>query len=274
MEEYLKVLKDVRKNGVIKSTDRERTRVSTRSQLGAMMRFDLEGRVLPVVTTKKIHLRSVIYELLWFLRGDSNIKFLNDNGVTIWDEWADDNGELGPIYGVQWRSWPLPNGESLDQLTKVMQQVQAKPFSRQNVVSAWNAGQIDDMALPPCPTLFQFHGRPGNRLSLQLYQRSADMFLGVPFNITSYSLLLSMVAHVLGMIPHEVIHMLGDYHIYLNHMDQVDTQLKRKPRPLPTLVLPEELRGQGPEALYVIKYDDIKIKRYKPHPSIAGKVAV
>jgi thymidylate synthase len=231
------------------------------------MRFDLsEG--FPLVTTKKLHLRSIIHELLWFLTGDTNIKYLKDNGVSIWDEWADENGDLGPVYGHQWRSWPTPNGDTVDQISNIIHQIKNTPESRRIIVSAWNVAEVDNMALPPCHCLFQFYVADG-KLSCQLYQRSADVFLGVPFNIASYALLTHMVAQVCGLEAGEFVHTLGDAHLYSNHIEQTDLQLTRSPMPLPRLTLNSKVTD-----LFDFTYDDIAIAGYESHPHIKGAVAV
>ena len=231
------------------------------------MRFDL-NQGFPLVTTKKLHLRSIVHELLWFLQGSTNVKYLRDNGVTIWDEWADASGELGPVYGYQWRSWPTPSGAHVDQIAQVVAQIRANPDSRRLVVSAWNVADIPRMALAPCHALFQFYVADG-RLSCQLYQRSADIFLGLPFNIASYSLLTMMVAQVTGLTPHEFIHTVGDAHLYLNHVEQAQTQLAREPRPLPRMKLNPEVKD-----LFAFKYEDFTLEGYEPHPAIKAPVAV
>jgi len=249
-------------------TDRhDRTGVGTRSVFGHQMRFDL-SRGFPLLTTKKLHLRSIIHELLWFLKGDTNIAYLKDNGVRIWDEWADENGDLGPVYGYQWRSWPDPKGGSVDQIANVLEQIRRSPQSRRLVVSAWNPAQVDDMQLPPCHCLFQFYVANG-RLSCQLYQRSADIFLGVPFNIASYALLLSMVAQVTGLKPGEFVHTLGDAHLYSNHLAQAEQQLERAPKAPPRLNLNPKVND-----LFDFQFDDIEIADYQPHPHIKAEVAV
>ena len=245
----------------------DRTGVGTRSIFGAQMRFDLSVK-FPIVTTKKIHIRSVIYELLWFLRGDTNVKFLRDNGVHIWDEWADENGDLGPVYGHQWRSWPGKDGEAIDQLGNVVDQIKTNPYSRRHIVVAYNPAEVDDMALPPCHALFQFYVAEG-RLSCQLYQRSADMFLGVPFNISSYALLTMMVAQQCGLKLGDFIWTGGDVHIYNNHIEQVNTQLQRIPYTLPTM---EILRK--PATLFDYNYEDFELVDYKFHPAIPAPIAV
>ncbi|WP_085920241.1 thymidylate synthase [Halomonas sp. CSM-2] len=249
-------------------TDRhDRTGVGTRSVFGHQMRFDL-SRGFPLLTTKKLHLRSIIHELLWFLKGDTNIAYLKDHGVRIWDDWADENGDLGPVYGYQWRSWPDPKGGSVDQIANVLEQIRTSPQSRRLIVSAWNPAQVDDMQLPPCHCLFQFYVANG-RLSCQLYQRSADIFLGVPFNIASYALLLSMVAQVAGLEPGEFVHTLGDAHLYSNHLAQAEQQLGRTPNAPPRLNLNPEVND-----LFDFQFDDIEIVDYQPHPHIKAAVAV
>ncbi len=265
MKQYLEVLDYTLKNGVKKE---DRTGVGTLSIFGWQMRFNLQDG-FPLLTTKKLHTRSIFYELLWFIRGDSNIKYLNEHNVHIWDNWADKNGDLGPIYGHQWRKWTSKEGE-IDQLQQVIESIKNNPTSRRHIVSAWNVGDLPKMKLPPCHILYQFYVDPVNkRLSLQLYQRSADLFLGVPFNIASYSLLLSMVAQVTGYTPFEFIHTLGDAHIYLNHIEQVKLQLSRTPRKLPKLKLNTEIKN-----LFDFKYEDISIEDYNPHPHIKGEIAV
>ena len=265
MQAYLDLLRDVLETG----TERmDRTGTGTRSVFGRQTRYDLADG-FPLVTTKKVHTRSVIHELLWFLKGDSNVRYLQDNGVRIWNEWADpDTGDLGPVYGVQWRSWGAPDGATIDQFAQVIDNIKTNPLSRRHIVSAWNVADIPDMALPPCHTLFQFYV-DGPRLSLQLYQRSADLFLGVPFNIASYSLLLMMVAQATGYQPGEFVHTLGDAHIYANHMEQVAEQLSRKPRPLPQMKL-----NSAVEDVFDFTYDDFELVDYDPHPAIKGLVAV
>ena len=265
MKQYLELLDYTLKHGVKKE---DRTGVGTLSIFGWQMRFNLQDG-FPLLTTKKLHTRSIFYELLWFIKGETNIKFLNDNKVTIWDEWADENGDLGPIYGHQWRKWTSKEGE-IDQLKNVIESIKNNPTSRRHIVSAWNVGDLPKMKLPPCHILYQFYVDPVNkRLSLQLYQRSADLFLGVPFNIASYALLLSMVAQVTGYTPYEFVHTLGDAHIYLNHIEQVKLQLTREPRKLPKLVLNPDVK-----CLFDFKYEDIKIEDYNPHPHIKGEIAV
>ena len=264
MQQYLELLRYVRDNGVRKA---DRTGTGTLSTFGWQMRFRLADG-FPVVTTKKLHLRSIIHELLWFLAGDSNIRYLKENGVSIWDEWADDNGDLGPIYGVQWRSWPAPDGRRIDQISQVLDQLRGNPDSRRHIVTAWNPAEIDNMGLPPCHVLFQFYVAEG-RLSCQLYQRSADIFLGVPFNIASYALLTHMVAQVTGLEPGEFIHTLGDAHLYLNHVEQADIQLAREPLPLPTLRL-----NPAVDDLFAFRFEDIELEGYQAHPHIPAPVAV
>lgn len=245
----------------------DRTGTGTRSVFGYQMRFDLsEG--FPLLTTKKLHLKSIIHELLWFLKGDTNVKYLQDNGVRIWNEWADENGDLGHVYGYQWRSWPDYNGGFIDQITEAVETIKKNPDSRRIIVSAWNVADLPDMKLPPCHALFQFYVADG-RLSLQLYQRSADCFLGVPFNIASYALLLMMVAQVTGLRPGEFIHTLGDAHIYRNHFSQVEEQLSREPRKLPRMVLNPDVKD-----IFSFTYDDFRLEDYDPLPHIAGKVSV
>lgn len=264
MKQYLDLMKDILDNGSRKT---DRTGTGTFSVFGRQLRFDLnEG--FPLVTTKKLHLRSIIYELLWFLNGDTNIKYLNDNGVTIWDEWADENGELGPVYGSQWRSWPAPNGKSIDQISKVLDQIKNKPDSRRHIVSAWNPAEVDNMALPPCHALFQFYVADG-RLSCQLYQRSADYFLGVPFNIASYALLTNMVAQQCDLNPGEFVWTGGDVHLYTNHIEQAQTQLSREPYPLPQLRIKRK-----PPTLFDYQFEDFEIVNYQSHPSIKAPIAV
>lgn len=264
MNQYEILLKYVRDNGVQKT---DRTGTGTISIFGYQMRFDLQ-KGFPLLTTKKIHLKSVIHELLWFLQGSSNIKYLNDNGITIWDEWADENGDLGPVYGTQWRNWPLPNGEHIDQIKQVINSIKNNPDSRRLIVSAWNVAEVADMALPPCHLLFQFYVADG-KLSCQMYQRSADMFLGVPFNIASYSLLTMMFAQVCGLQPGEFIHTFGDTHIYLNHLEQVDLQLSRTPKPYPTMTLNSSVKD-----IFSFKYEDFTLTDYDPYPSIKAPIAV
>jgi len=264
VQQYLDLMRHVRDNGVLKG---DRTGTGTRSVFGCQMRFDL-GRGFPLLTTKKVHLKSVIYELLWFLRGDSNIAYLQAHGVRIWNEWADEHGDLGPVYGRQWRSWPTADGRTIDQISQVVEQIAANPNSRRLIVSAWNVGDVERMALPPCHCFFQFYVAEG-RLSCQLYQRSADIFLGVPFNIASYALLTMMVAQVSGLAPGEFVHTFGDAHLYLNHLDQVDEQLQRTPLELPRLHLNPEV-----EDIFAFRYEDFRLEGYEAHPHIAAPVAV
>nr|WP_301583389.1 thymidylate synthase [Halomonas alkaliantarctica] len=261
---YLDLMRTVLEQGVDRN---DRTGVGTRSVFGHQMRFDL-SRGFPLLTTKKLHLRSIIHELLWFLKGDTNIGYLKENGVRIWDEWADENGDLGPVYGYQWRSWPAPSGGSVDQISSVLAQIRTTPQSRRLIVSAWNPGQVDEMKLPPCHCLFQFYVANG-RLSCQLYQRSADIFLGVPFNIASYALLLAMVAQVTGLEPGEFVHTLGDAHLYSNHLEQAQEQLGRTPKAPPRLVLNPQVTN-----LFDFTFDDIHIDGYESHPHIKAQVAV
>ena len=264
MQQYLNLLDRILTEGT-KKTDR--TGTGTISIFGNQMRFDM-SKGFPLLTTKKLHLKSIIYELLWFLQGDTNVKYLQDHGVRIWNEWADENGELGPIYGHQWRSWPGHNGEPIDQIKKVVEQIKNTPDSRRMIVSAWNVADIDDMKLPPCHCFFQFYVADG-KLSLQLYQRSADTFLGVPFNIASYALLLLMVAQVTGLEPGDFIHTTGDTHLYLNHIEQARLQLTRTPRPLPQMKLNPDVKD-----LFSFKYEDVQLEGYDPWPHIAAKVSV
>ncbi|SOC57599.1 thymidylate synthase [Chromohalobacter canadensis] len=264
MQPYLDLMRHVLDNGVEKS---DRTGTGTRSVFGHQMRFDLADG-FPLVTTKKLHLRSIIHELLWFLRGDTNIAYLKDNSVRIWDAWADENGDLGPVYGYQWRSWPRPDGGHVDQIANVVEQIKRNPDSRRLIVSAWNPALVDDMALPPCHALFQFYVADG-RLSCQLYQRSADIFLGVPFNIASYALLTHMIAQACDLAPGEFIHTLGDAHLYLNHLDQAHLQLGREPRALPRLWLNPAVKD-----VFAFTFEDIAIEDYEPHPHIKAEVAV
>ena len=264
MKQYLDLLRRIKEEGVIKT---DRTGTGTKSVFGHQMRFNLADG-FPLVTTKKCHLKSIIYELLWFLKGETNIKYLQENGVRIWNEWADENGDLGHVYGYQWRSWPDYKGGHIDQISQVIEQIKNNPDSRRLLVSAWNVAEVDEMALPPCHLLFQFYVADG-KLSLQLYQRSADCFLGVPFNIASYSLLLLMVAQVCGLEPGEFVHTTGDTHLYLNHMEQTDLQLTREPRPLPQMRLNPEVKN-----IFDFKYEDFELLNYDPHPHIKGVVAV
>ncbi|MBU0654726.1 MAG: thymidylate synthase [Gammaproteobacteria bacterium] len=264
MKQYLDLMRHVRDHGVKKE---DRTGTGTVSVFGYQMRFDL-GEGFPVVTTKKLHLRSIIHELLWFLQGDTNIRYLKENGVSIWDEWADENGDLGPVYGYQWRNWPTPDGRHIDQIAQVIQQLKNNPDSRRIIVSAWNVADVDNMALPPCHAFFQFYVAEG-RLSCQLYQRSADIFLGVPFNIASYALLTLMMAQVTGLKPGEFVHTLGDAHLYLNHLQQTDLQLSREPYPLPQLKINPDVTD-----LFDFKYEDFELLGYEHHPHIKAPVAV
>ena len=264
MQQYLDLMTRVINEGTLKS---DRTGTGTKSVFGHQMRFDLsEG--FPCITTKKLHLRSIIHELLWFLKGDTNIKYLKDNGVRIWDEWADKNGDLGHVYGYQWRSWPTPDGRHIDQITQVINQIKNTPDSRRMIVSAWNVGEIEEMALPPCHAFFQFYVADG-KLSCQLYQRSADIFLGVPFNIASYALLTMMIAQVCNLKLGEFVHTLGDAHIYSNHFEQTELQLSRGPRPLPKMTINPQVKS-----IFDFKYEDFQLEDYDPHPHIKGKVAV
>lgn len=264
MRQYLGLMKDILDNGTRKT---DRTGTGTLSVFGRQLRFNLaEG--FPLVTTKRLHLRSIIYELLWFLKGDTNIQYLNDNGVTIWDEWADEKGELGPVYGSQWRSWPTPDGTHIDQISKVLEQIKNKPDSRRHIVSAWNPAEVDKMALPPCHALFQFYVADG-KLSCQLYQRSADYFLGVPFNIASYALLTCMVAHQCDLEPGEFVWTGGDVHLYANHLEQVKLQLSREPFALPRLQI-----RRKPATLFDYQFEDFEIVGYQFHPSIKAPIAV
>ena len=264
MKQYLSLLQDVLNNGTQKS---DRTGTGTRSIFGHQMRFDLSAG-FPLVTTKKLHLRSIIYELLWLLRGETNIQYLNDNKVSIWDEWADEQGDLGPVYGKQWRSWSTLDGGAIDQITEVIESIRTNPNSRRHIVSAWNVADVAQMALPPCHLLFQFYVSEG-KLSCQLYQRSADLFLGVPFNIASYALLTMMIAQVAGLAAGEFIHTFGDAHIYDDHLQQVQLQLTREPRALPTMKLNAEVTD-----LFAFTYDDFCIENYAPHPRISASVSV
>ena len=264
MKQYLNLLKHIKENGVKKE---DRTGTGTLSVFGHQMRFDLsEG--FPCITTKKLHLKSIIIELLWFLQGDTNIAYLKENNVRIWDDWADENGDLGPVYGYQWRSWPDGKGGTIDQIKKLVQSLKNNPDSRRHIVSAWNVADVDNMALPPCHTMFQFYVADG-KLSCQLYQRSADTFLGVPFNIASYALLTMMLAQVCDLKAGEFIHTFGDAHIYSNHMEQIELQLERKPRVLPTMAINPKVKD-----LFAFKYEDFELKNYDPHPHIKGAVAV
>lgn len=264
MQNYLELMRFVRDNGVKKD---DRTGTGTLSIFGYQSRYDLSDS-FPLLTTKKIHLKSIIYELLWFLKGESNIRYLQDHKVRIWNEWADEDGELGPVYGVQWRSWRGADGETIDQIAEVVEQIKKNPNSRRLIVSAWNVAEIDKMALPPCHTFFQFYVNQG-RLSCQLYQRSADIFLGVPFNIASYSLLTMMIAQVCGLEPGEFVHTLGDAHLYLNHLEQADLQLSRTPRKLPKMRLNPTIKS-----IFNFTYNDFELSGYDPYPIIKGKVAI
>ena len=264
MKQYLDLMRYVRESGTEKG---DRTGTGTLSVFGYQMRFNLEDG-FPLVTTKKVHLKSIIYELLWFLKGSTNIDYLKEHGVSIWDDWADERGELGPVYGAQWRSWPTQDGDSIDQISEVINQIKTNPNSRRLIVSAWNVSQIDNMALPPCHALFQFYVAEG-RLSCQLYQRSADIFLGVPFNIASYALLVLMIAKVTGLIPGDFVHTLGDAHLYLNHLNQVDEQLKRKSFPIPKMQITKDVTN-----ILDLEYEDFSLKDYKSHPHISAPIAV
>ncbi len=264
MKQYLDLVKHVMENGTLKG---DRTGTGTRSVFGYQLRCNLEDG-FPLLTTKKVHLKSIIYELLWFLKGDTNVRYLQEHGVRIWNEWADENGELGPVYGHQWRSWPDYEGGTIDQIAKVVEDIKNNPNSRRHIVSAWNVAEVNRMALPPCHSLFQFYVADG-KLSLQLYQRSADLFLGVPFNIASYALLLMMVAQVTGLKAGEFIHTFGDAHIYTNHFEQVQLQLTREPRKLPVMKLNPEVKN-----LLDFTYEDFTLEGYDPHPAIKGIVSV
>jgi thymidylate synthase len=264
MQQYLDLLSHIRTNGTLKG---DRTGTGTRSVFGYQMRFDLSAG-FPLLTTKKLHLKSIIHELLWFLDGDTNIKALNDVGVRIWDDWADENGDLGPVYGHQWRSWPTPDGGKVDQMSAVVSAIKSNPNSRRHIVSAWNVADVDDMALPPCHCLFQFYVADG-KLSCQLYQRSADVFIGVPFNIASYALLTQMVAQVTGLGLGDFVHTLGDAHIYANHFEQADMQLSREPLALPTMRLNPDVRD-----IFAFTFDDFTLEGYEAHPHIAAPIAV
>lgn len=264
MKQYLDLLKKIRTEGAFKD---DRTGTGTYAIFGHQMRFDL-GAGFPLLTTKKLHLKSIIYELLWLLRGDTNIKFLNDNGVRIWNEWADEDGELGPVYGAQWRAWEAADGRKIDQVTNLVRDIQDNPTSRRHILSAWNVGEIEKMALPPCHCFFQFFVSEG-KLSCQLYQRSADVFLGVPFNIASYALLTQMMAQVTGYAPGDFVHTFGDVHLYANHLDQCDEQLSRAPRTLPTLTINPDVKD-----IFGFKFEDFELTNYDPHPHIKADVAV
>ncbi|HKR64009.1 MAG TPA: thymidylate synthase [Thermoanaerobaculia bacterium] len=264
MQQYLTLMQTILDRGAAKT---DRTGTGTRSIFGYQLRFDLEAG-FPLLTTKKLHLRSIIYELLWFLRGETNVRFLNENKVTIWDEWADANGDLGPVYGYQWRSWPAADGRHIDQISSVIADIRRNPDSRRLVVSAWNVGELEKMALQPCHVLFQFYVADG-RLSCQMYQRSADVFLGVPFNIASYALLTLMVAQVCELRPGDFVHTLADAHLYSNHLEQAREQLTREPRPLPTMRLNPDVKS-----IFDFKYSDFTLENYDPHPSIKAPIAV
>lgn len=264
LKQYLDLCQHILENGNIKD---DRTGTGTKSVFGYQMRFNLQEG-FPLLTTKKLHIKSIIYELLWFLNGDTNVNYLNDHGVRIWNEWADEHGDLGPVYGHQWRSWTGANGETIDQISNLIHDIKNHPNSRRLLVSAWNVADVKDMTLPPCHCLFQFYVNDG-KLSCQLYQRSADIFLGVPFNIASYALLTHMVAHVCGLEPGEFVHTFGDTHIYLNHIDQVKLQLGRDPRPLPQLKIQRQV-----DSIFDFKYEDFVIENYNPHPHIKGVVSV
>ena len=264
MKQYLDLMRHVREHGTRKE---DRTGTGTVSVFGYQMRFDLSAG-FPLVTTKKVHLRSILHELLWFLQGDTNIRYLHDNNVSIWDEWADENGDLGPVYGSQWRSWPTADGRSIDQISQVVDTIRNNPDSRRIIVSAWNVGAIETMALPPCHAFFQFYVADG-KLSCQLYQRSADIFLGVPFNIASYALLTLMMAQVTGLEAGEFIHTFGDAHLYLNHLEQTDRQLSRDPRPLPVMAINPDVTD-----LFAFRFEDFELQGYDPHPHIKAPVAV
>lgn len=264
MKPYLDLMRKILDEGAVRG---DRTGTGTYSIFGHQMRFDLQDG-FPLLTTKKLHLRSIIYELLWFLKGETNIAFLRDNRVSIWDEWADENGELGPIYGHQWRSWEAGDGRTIDQISQVINEIRTNPDSRRLIVSAWNVGEIDKMALPPCHVMFQYYVNNGE-ISCQLYQRSADVFLGVPFNIASYALLLMMVAQVTGLKPRYFVHTLGDAHLYTNHIEQAKLQLSREPRPLPTMKLNPEVKS-----IFDFQYEDFTLENYDPHPHIKAEVSV
>ena len=264
MKQYHELMQHVLQNGIQKH---DRTGTGTISVFGYQMRFNLQEG-FPLVTTKKVHLRSIIHELIWFLKGETNIKYLKDNGVSIWDEWADENGELGPVYGSQWRSWPTPDGGHIDQITQVIKHIRNNPDSRRLIVSAWNVAEIENMALPPCHSFFQFYVADG-KLSCQLYQRSADIFLGVPFNIASYALLTMMVAQVCGLVAGDFVHTFGDAHLYNNHLEQTSLQLSRECRPLPVMKLNPEIKD-----IFEFKFEDFSLENYDPHPHIKGAVAI
>lgn len=264
MQQYLDLLKHVKEQGSVKG---DRTGTGTKSVFGYQMRFDLE-QGFPAVTTKKLHFKSIIHELLWFLQGNTNVQYLQENGVSIWNEWANERGELGPVYGAQWRSWATADGNTVDQISQVIEQIKKDPNSRRLIVSAWNVGELDKMALAPCHALFQFYVADG-KLSCQLYQRSADIFLGVPFNIASYALLTMMIAQVTGLGVGEFVHTLGDAHIYSNHYEQVDTQLNREPLPLPEMKINSDI-----SSIFDFKYEDFELLNYQSHPSIAAPIAI
>ncbi|MBT3057720.1 MAG: thymidylate synthase [Candidatus Thiodiazotropha sp.] len=264
MKQYHDLMRHVRDQGVVKE---DRTGTGTRSVFGYQMRFDLD-QGFPLLTTKRLHLRSIIHELLWFLKGDTNIGYLRENGVSIWDEWADENGDLGPVYGYQWRSWPVPEGGHIDQISHLITQIRENPDSRRLIVSAWNPAQVEHMALPPCHCLFQFYVAEG-RLSCQLYQRSADIFLGVPFNIASYALLTMMIAQVTGLAPGEFVHTFGDAHLYNNHLQQAELQLSREPRKLPVMRI-----NPAVKSIFDFRFEDFELVDYDPHPHIKAPVAV
>ncbi len=264
MKQYLDMMRHVRDNGTIKE---DRTGTGTKSVFGYQMRFDL-SKGFPMMTTKKLHLKSIIHELIWFLAGDTNIKYLNDNGVRIWNEWADENGDLGPVYGHQWRSWPTPDGKTIDQITYLIEEIKNNPDSRRHIVSAWNVSEVNKMALPPCHTLFQFYVADG-KLSCQLYQRSADIFLGVPFNIASYALLTMMMAQVCGLKTGDFVHTFGDAHLYSNHMEQVELQLSREPKTLPTMNINPDVKS-----IFDFKFEDFELVNYEADPTIKAPIAV
>lgn len=264
MKNYLELLHRVRHEGLAKG---DRTGTGTRSLFGAQLRYSLEPH-FPLVTTKKVHLKSILHELLWFLQGETNVAYLQQNGVSIWDEWADADGELGPVYGYQWRSWPAPDGRHIDQISQVIEQIRTRPDSRRHIVSAWNVAELENMALPPCHVLFQFYVAEG-RLSCHLYQRSADIFLGLPFNIASYALLTRMVAQVCELAPGDLVISLGDVHLYENHIEQADLQLEREPRPLPTMSL-----RPGVRSIFDFRYEDFELTGYRPHKRIKAPIAV
>ncbi len=264
MKSYHDLMRKILDEGTLKN---DRTGTGTLSLFGAQLRFDL-SKGFPLVTTKKVHLRSIIHELLWFLKGETNIAYLRENGVTIWDEWADENGNLGPVYGAQWRSWKAPDGRVIDQISKVIQEIRSNPDSRRLIVSAWNVGELDRMALAPCHAFFQFYVADG-RLSCQLYQRSADFFLGVPFNIASYALLTMMIAQVTGLKAGDFVHTFGDLHLYSNHIDQAKLQLSREPRPLPVMKLNPDVKN-----LFDFRFEDFTLENYDPHPAIKAPVAI